>query len=627
MERIAWYFRQSVGEADMDFLDNATESAIEKGFSEGEQPFGIVSGYTVAPTAGMNIEVTGTSVAYDRQGRRIAPSVSTITQSIATATDGGSTAVVTAGNERWVSIFARAGRRFTEPATDGNAIAVRKYALEALNALGDTDHPAGAYDGVAAKEAGINLFYVVVGTEDSVGSAARPALIDDGVLVADIRLMNGLSTLTLVNIFLDRRQNLVSSTVSGTAGFRDLYAGLGPLAGSQQVGHGGLSLPPVVQGQSGAMVFRVSNGAGYFYNAGLEPSEKAYRRFNIGTAYVAVQPADGSNPRRDLLVVNADGAVRVVTGTVAPLAVPPTVPPNTVPLAEVMIFPGTTSTLTAPIMRRGFRRLPYPYSTMTGILEGCRIGYDWISGATAGPYIQSIQNKVAFNGEVLEFAGGTAFTAAGDQDAVPGSVGTMVPFYFYVCRNEYHDGTNQSAIVLMSMTVPHPDTGHPIVNLRSPSMRAVPKEDALLIGVGWSHTSNLIMPVVSTDDGWFYPQLPLYQILTTVPTTGTPVIFPSAPVTLFVDQVLLKVVVTPHATAPTNLIICPYSNPDAGANVLRTLAHGPAAGGITVDVGEIKVPAPGGGLYVYSPGGATWGLMPMGYHLSLPRISFGGNPF
>jgi hypothetical protein len=626
VNRNHWFFKQSVTADDMNRADSATEGYARAHHLETEEPFGIVSGYTVAETAGMNIEVSGASVAYDRNGRRIVPTTVPLTQAINLASDGGSTGVVTPGNERWISVFARGGRKFSDPATDGNTLAVRATSIEVLNALGDADHPAGAYDGTAAKEAGIDKFYIVAGTEDTVGYASRPALIDDGVLICDIRLTYGLTTLTVVNLAFDRRQNLVSEGVAATAGFRDIYAGLGPLVGSQQVPIGGLTQPPLIVGLSSGMLFRVTNGAGFFYNAGLEPSDKAYRRFKIGTVYVEVAPSNVSNPRRDLIVVDGDGGVRVVTGTPAPLAVPPSVPAGTIALAEVFIYPSTANTLTAPILRRGFRRLPYPHSTVTGILEGCRIGYSWASGTTALPYIESKYNKVAFRGEVVEFAGGVTFTADADQDANPLAVSTtaMRAFYFYVCRNQFHEASKQSVTVLMSMTLPHPETGHPIVNLRTSFMQAVPKEEALLIGVGWTHSGTLIMPTVQGADGWFYPQLTLLQPLTTVPNVGTAIVFPSAPGTPFVDQVLLKVVLTPDASSGTNMFLCPYSNPEAGANILRLLSHGPLAGGHILDVAEVTAPAPGGGLYMYSTGAGTWAVMPVGYHLNLPRVNWGG---
>lgn len=630
MDRISWYFRQSVTEGDMDFIDNATESAIEKAFSESQHPFGVVSGYLVAPAAGLNIEVTGTSVAYDKQGRRISPSVATITQSIATATDGGSTAVGSGGNERWLSVFARAGRRFTDPATDGNSLAVRKYALEVLNALGDTDHPAGAYNGVTAKEAGVNLFYLVVGAENAFGFASRPALIEDGVLIADIRLTNGLTTLTTANIFTDRRQVLVAADVGALLSARDSFSG--PFAG---VAFGNLRYGVTAEAeiaQTASMSLEVFGGAGYAADHDAS-TDRVYRRFRFDQAVgVPVQPADPTFHRYDLLVVNGLNELRVKPGIAGDNS-PPGLDSGEVALAELRVVAGATNTLSCPFIRRQGRLLPYPFSTMTGIIEGCRLGWNWVGGAAtaADLFIASKQNKIAFRGEVVEFEGGiddnSLFTTVATSDLNSNPYGTLPsganiqPYYIYACRKQFYvNGLHVGPVsIVESLTPPDVTTGHASAVMLSDGTvkRFIQPEDSLLIGIGWVNSGGRV-PVLATDDGWFRPLLNNMTAL--VPSVGASTVqLPASPATVLVDRVLVRVQSVSSVSSTVSWGVGTANQPGSTKSLVTVSADVNAPR--FSQHGHFDLHAEGGWIYT---SGSGVSVFPVAWRLKVPRIGLLG---
>jgi hypothetical protein len=145
--------------------------------------YGIMSGFVATLGSAPTVDITN-GKAYDKLGRRI-PGYSDLAGtknfSFANATDGTATSV-TGGNERWISVYARFGRQANDPRTDGDGNPVRHDQPEALhdNTLGPT--------GVAGiGGSGVDKPYIVAGVMAATGTAVRPALHADAVLICDIK--------------------------------------------------------------------------------------------------------------------------------------------------------------------------------------------------------------------------------------------------------------------------------------------------------------------------------------------------------------------------------------------------------------------------------------------------------
>jgi hypothetical protein len=633
MNRIAWYFKQPVTFEDMDYADDGTEGYQRSSFVEQELSYGVVTGYTITAGAGLTFVCSGVDcVAYDKAGRRIRPIVFPITQSFATATDGGSTAVASAGNERWVSVFAKGGRKFTDAATDGNGLSVRKTATECLNALGDADHPVGAYDGTAAKEAGVDKFYIAVGVEGAIGTALRPGLLDDAVLLADFHLVNGQTTLTAKDILVDRRQVMKPLWLQIDQANRDLYfqasgASFGVTAESNIFGTTTLHL-------------QVQGGRGYTYRPPLGGQDRGYVRWGFDNLTIHNVPVKASaTGRQDLLVVDYYNQLRVLLGTEGS-NVPPTATGGQVALAEIQAMPGTTATTDWPVVRRSFRRMPYPYSTMTGIVEGCRLQWIWASGSSyVDIMVRSPKNKIAFNGEVVEFDGGYEdgvlpltpkyWFLGQDSTANPfGSTAGPVnrPYFIYACRNQFWLGGNEySPICLLeSGNSPDSNTGHPQVDLGGPR-GVIPAADAVLIGVGWIRANtNQRMHVTQTDDGWFTPSVASNSTASVQvsPTAGSMQIA-ATPSTSLCDQVRVQVIAITSSTFGAGVLISLSGHEETN---MRSFFTAPVPlGGSTQSLGEVTLSAVGGYVYteLLNPAAVVY-LVPSGYHVTLPKVTFGG---
>jgi hypothetical protein len=645
MDKNAWYFEQPVSEDEMNFEGDSIEAAIRNVVKEGQYPFGIVSGYTVAPSAGLAIAVTGAeSVAYDKLGHRIKPILTTITQSVAAATDGGTTAVSGGGNERWVSVFARYGRKWSDAATDGDGHSVRKTVTDVLNALGEGTHGSTAYDATAAKEAGIDKFYVAVGAENGIGLASRPSLIDDGVLIADVRLVQGQSAITTNDIYKDRRQELPSFDRERRSRYEELVGGLYRT---------GVLHESYVSGTVDGLFVNVNNGRGWVYSD--INGHQAYDLNNI-IQRVAVDPPVAN--RHDHIIVDPERYIRVLKGSISIGGTlhPPAAPAGSVVLAEIRAIAGTSDTSTWPIANRRTRLAPYPLSRSSGVLEGCRLAWgSWPVGVVqpadnAMCWIKSKKNKVLINGEVTEFDGGPNVSlgvgyqksvTTPDQNADPfasAADGYGRPYFIYFCRNVIASNVPDASpvLILESTTPPDEYSGQPTAALRS-SWNVTQPADALCIGMGWVRANFTHRAFVSaSDDGWFYPQFNTGTMA--APAGGGNVAIPNVPDNGLIDQVKLMVSVVPSQTnlqqhhfgrfGATNL----PTNHHLAINQLphTTMVAGVAQTNELEGLGEYVVPALNGkfSTYSYCPtspltASAEMSLRMVGAHLALPRATFG----
>lgn len=144
-----------------------------------------------APTPDLTVDVTSVQ-AYDQQGRRI-EFPSTQTPSLATDSNSVSTAVVNSGNSKIVSLFVRFKRDQSDPRTDDNAVP--------LNFVQDEGFE----------------FVIVQGAEAL--SPSPPALLSDGILLADITRTFGQTQVLNADISTSRRQDMFVGS-AGALSFR-----------------------------------------------------------------------------------------------------------------------------------------------------------------------------------------------------------------------------------------------------------------------------------------------------------------------------------------------------------------------------------------------------------------------
>ncbi len=187
-----FYFRQIVTQSVMDWSFEQAQLADHNLMADAVLT-GILDGLDVTQnhvSADLSVDVVQ-GVAYSDDGVRIFESTPLTNLDCSVDEYGVSTSVGTPGNERWLSVFARFTRDLQEPAIDGNGLQVYTKQYEDCQLV------------------------VHQGAEATIGAATKPALIDNAVLLADINLQYGQTTIqTVLHINTDRRQDWLR--VSGT---------------------------------------------------------------------------------------------------------------------------------------------------------------------------------------------------------------------------------------------------------------------------------------------------------------------------------------------------------------------------------------------------------------------------
>ena len=182
-DRVDYYFRQRVTEAELDLGFELLERA-DRNLAADIGVYGVVSGAVPtqhAPIADLTIDLTAPGRAYDRLGQRIFFG-SGQTVNLGVDSTGIPTDVSTVGQERWVGVFLRFHRLLSDPRTDGNSQQVFFRRDES--------------------------FEVVVrqGPQAATGSAPKVALVDDELLLCDVRRSAGQTQILNVDIDISRRQ-------------------------------------------------------------------------------------------------------------------------------------------------------------------------------------------------------------------------------------------------------------------------------------------------------------------------------------------------------------------------------------------------------------------------------------
>lgn len=199
-DRRDYFFRQKVTEAELDAGFEGLEQA-DRALSVDHELIGIVLGMGVSQKAGtpdLSVDVQGPGTAYSKQGERIGFSS---TQNVDVSQDDGasSTAVAVGGNEKWISVFIEFDRALSDPRIDGNSVTVFHVRDESFS------------------------FSVVQGAEASIGTATRPALDPNKILLADVRRTFGQTQILNADISTTRREDAFKYTggtveiIQGTA--------------------------------------------------------------------------------------------------------------------------------------------------------------------------------------------------------------------------------------------------------------------------------------------------------------------------------------------------------------------------------------------------------------------------
>ena len=183
MLRYDFYYGQKVRESELDDAFDAVEDALAV-FLQGFGLSGILNGADVTehnPTPNFTVDVSGPALVYDQLAQKIAWAT---TENVDCTVDenGTATAVSTSGNEKYLSIFAEFVRDASDPRTDRNGATVFF---------------------VNAESYAIN---VVQGVEAPTGTAVKPSLRSDQVLLGDVLITYGMTQIQNSDIDLDRAE-------------------------------------------------------------------------------------------------------------------------------------------------------------------------------------------------------------------------------------------------------------------------------------------------------------------------------------------------------------------------------------------------------------------------------------
>jgi len=184
MQRYNFFFRQKVTESELDAAFDACEQT-EFNTHLAQGIIGIQANAVATENSGtpnLTIDISGPAEIRDQLGQRIHW---TPTQDVDVSVDenGNSTTVGAAGNQKWISIFAEFQRVLADPRTDGAGVPLQYNSAESFK---------------------IN---VVQGAEAPLGTAARPALRGDQILLTDLSLTFGQTQVLNANFITDRRQD------------------------------------------------------------------------------------------------------------------------------------------------------------------------------------------------------------------------------------------------------------------------------------------------------------------------------------------------------------------------------------------------------------------------------------
>ena len=207
-DRLDYYFRQRVTEAELDLGFSLLEKAVHN-LAADLRIYGVVSGGVPSPHSpvpDLSIDFTAPARAYDNLGQRLFFGTG---QTLDCAVDlsGIPTDVSSAGNERWLGVFLRFKRLLSDPRTDGNSQQVFFRRDESFELV------------------------VRQAAEGPAGAAPRLALQPDELLLCDVRRRPGQTQIVNADLDTTRRQAFVfvqGSSVGITTGTWNTLAPASP---------------------------------------------------------------------------------------------------------------------------------------------------------------------------------------------------------------------------------------------------------------------------------------------------------------------------------------------------------------------------------------------------------------
>lgn len=192
---------------------------------------------------------------------------------------------------------------------------------------------------------------------------------------------------------------------------------------------------------------------------------------------------------------NPSAAISVVTGTPAATPLPPAVPAGKVALYEVLVPAAAPSAATFGPSARLFRRAPFPWSTASAILSGCRLTWDLtVNPATtpSGLTMGGPTSRVIIDGEVIDCS--ALFDVPVFQDSTANPFGVAAgasdkPYYIYVVGGRHcPQGTaitgGMIPVAVIESTVAPNNLGQPFSPITTPRGTTT-VSGALYIGIGF----------------------------------------------------------------------------------------------------------------------------------------------
>ena len=188
MDRRDFYFKQAVTELELNGAFDAVEQAIWN-FIVDMGLYGIASGMQgaqVSLTPSLAVTVSGPGYAFDQAGERIfVPALQTV--DVSQDSSLVPTHVISAGNEKWISVFIKFARALSDPRVDGNSVTIDFQSNESF------------------------AFVVVQGAEATIAIppavTARPTKDPTMLLLFDVHLIYGQSSVMNADIDTTRRDD------------------------------------------------------------------------------------------------------------------------------------------------------------------------------------------------------------------------------------------------------------------------------------------------------------------------------------------------------------------------------------------------------------------------------------
>jgi hypothetical protein len=330
-------------------------------------------------------------------------------------------------------------------------------------------------------------------------------------------------------------------------------------------------------------------------------------------------------PQNVFKTTNPQATLAVVTGTPGATPLPPATPAGAVALFEVYVPVSAADSTAFGVVPRIFRRAPYPWSTMNGVISGRKLTWDLTADPTTTSSTLSAPStlgaspfEVLIDGEVIT-SGGPTSTVAGIVSQDAGAANPFAsaapatfdkPFYVYAvggrhCPQGNFTGGAFCPLAFVESTVPPDRRGKPTSSITTPrgSTTTSDGRGAVLVGIGFVVANTTFRRgCIMTDDMVLFGSDPATNKLT-VTRTGAAADSLGAPPAPAISSKVSGLLSYHSATPGSSIVIMPDNGAgavSAAFSVGTGLASvGPTSTGTAASVDEnVVLPA--------SPGQALW---------------------